>query len=108
MFGALHNLLKTENVKLQQLNETTPRNERKFQKKKKTDKSWQLKTRFLCGKPENNIRRAHCSGCVLTLCSPRASRKDNQAKENGSRKELKCDLEHGIFDRMSLFSYVNR
>ena len=35
MFGALHNLLKTENVKLQQLNETTPRNERKFQKKDK-------------------------------------------------------------------------
>ena len=34
MFGALHNLLKTENVKLQQLNETTRRNERKCKKKK--------------------------------------------------------------------------
>ena len=38
MFGALHNLLKTENVNLQQLNETTQRNERKCKKKK--GKSW--------------------------------------------------------------------
>ena len=35
MFGALHNLLKTENVKLQQVNETMWRNERKCKKKKK-------------------------------------------------------------------------
>ena len=34
MFGALHNLLKTENVKLQQLNETTRRNKRKCKNKK--------------------------------------------------------------------------
>ena len=40
MFGALHNLLKTENVKLQQLNETTRRHEIKCKKKNKTDKSW--------------------------------------------------------------------
>ena len=33
MFGALHNLLKTENVKLQQLNKTTRRNERKKKQK---------------------------------------------------------------------------
>ena len=30
---ALHNLLKAENVKLEQLNETVQRNERKMQKK---------------------------------------------------------------------------
>ena len=34
MFGALHKLLKTENVKLQQLNETTRRNKRKCKSKK--------------------------------------------------------------------------
>ena len=55
-----------------------------------------------------NIRRGPYSDRVLTLCLPRASRKDNQAKENGSPKELKCDLKHGIFDRKSLYSYVNR
>ena len=77
-------------------------------KTKKTDKSCQLKTRSLCGKSENDIRRGPYSDCVLTLCLPRASRKDNQAKKNGSPKELKCDLKHGIFDRKSLYSYVNR
>ena len=39
MFAALHNLLKTENVKLQQLNETTRRNERKCKKAKQKQTS---------------------------------------------------------------------
>ena len=38
MFGALHKLLKTENVKLQQLNETTRRNKRKCKNKKQNKK----------------------------------------------------------------------
>ena len=43
MFGALHNFLKTENVKLQQLNESTQRNERKYKKRKQTSHgNWRL------------------------------------------------------------------
>ena len=67
-----------------------------------------MKARSLCGKSENIIRRGLYSDRVLTLCLPRASKKDNHVKENGLPKELKCDLKHGIFDRKSFYSYVNR
>ena len=53
MFGALHNLLKTENVKLQQVNETTRRNKRKCKKTKQTSHgNWRLDS---CGVSQKMI-----------------------------------------------------